>query len=72
MARNGFALGVVLGGLTGVAVGYLLSRSGSASSEAPPASTIDLTPALERRAALATDGGDAAPAEAPRRRAEQE
>ena len=71
MARSEFALGALLGGLTGLALGYLISRNGSAAGEAPPASTIDLTPVLERRSA-ADAAAAADPAEAQRWRAEKE
>jgi hypothetical protein len=71
LARNDFALGALLGGLAGIGLGYLISRSGTAADEVPPASTIDLTPALERRNAE-TAAADAAPAPTRRRRVEPE
>jgi hypothetical protein len=46
MARSEFALGVAVGGLAGVAVGYLISRNGHTEAE-PPLAAIDLTPARD-------------------------
>jgi predicted DNA-binding transcriptional regulator YafY len=57
MARNEFALGVALGGLAGLALGYLIRRNGMDSDEQLTApETIDLTPALRRRNASAVVG----------------
>lgn len=62
MARNEFALGVALGGLVGVAVGYLIMRDGmDRDNELTAPETIDLTPALQRRNA-STLMGEAAQA----------
>ncbi|MDQ6746923.1 MAG: hypothetical protein M3010_02270 [Candidatus Dormibacteraeota bacterium] len=57
MARNEFALGVLLGGLAGVALGYLIRRDGMDTQDglADP-QTIDLTPVLQRRSAAAMGG----------------
>lgn len=66
MARSDFALGVMLGGLAGVAAGYFMSRSGQDILEQPPVGAIDLTPAMERRDAEAAS--DPAPVISPARR----
>lgn len=68
MERNDFALGLVLGGLAGVAAGYLISRNGH-TEDVPASATIDLTPAMEKAAPPA---GRAAPAAAPRGEAKKE
>jgi hypothetical protein len=52
MRRSGFALGVAVGGLVGVAVGYLMSRNGHLEAEMPVGS-IDLTPTMEAEIAKA-------------------
>jgi hypothetical protein len=50
MARSEFGLGVLLGGLAGVAIGYLIRQTANHPSEETSApDTIDLTPALQRR-----------------------
>ena len=60
MARNEFGLGVLAGGLAGVAIGYLIKRATDQPEEQPsPSETIDLTPALQRRSALAVSGDPA-------------
>jgi len=54
MARSDFGLGVLVGGLAGLAIGYLTLRTRSQPDEdfsAPD--TIDLTPAMHRRDAAA-------------------
>ena len=63
MGRNEFALGVLVGGLAGAAIGYLIrrDRSGALDELADP-QTIDLTPALQRRAAVAATVGEVAEA----------
>jgi hypothetical protein len=58
MERSGFAAGLVLGGLGGVLVGYLLSRNSDQDFDRNRPETIDLTPALKRNAA----SGSAVPA----------
>lgn len=62
MARSNFALGVLIGGLAGLAAGYLLSRNGQAGADLSAPDSIDLTPALElrqsRAAAAGARGGD--------------
>ena len=56
MGRNEFGLGVLAGGLAGVVIGYLISRTSKNQSEELSApDTIDLTPALRRREAAAAD-----------------
>ena len=61
MGRNEFALGVLLGGLAGVAIGYLIKRGSSAETDdLGGLQTIDLTPALARRSALAATVGETA------------
>ena len=55
MARSHFAVGLAVGSLAGMAIGYLMSKNGQLEAE-PPAGTIDLTPTIEaeeRRAAAA-------------------
>lgn len=47
MARSGFAAGLIMGGLGGLAVGYLLQRSSKNGAEQPAMNTIDLTPSIE-------------------------
>jgi hypothetical protein len=61
MGRNEFALGVLVGGLVGVVLGYVVRR-GSAEEQDDLTSpqTIDLTPALQRRSALAATAGESA------------
>lgn len=60
MNRNEFGAGVLVGGLIGLAVGYLLRRGlRDQADEATAPETIDLTPALQRRAAVAGGAGDA-------------
>lgn len=57
MKRNEFALGVALGGLAGLALGYLIWRDGmDRDDELTAPETIDLTPALRRRNASAVVG----------------
>jgi hypothetical protein len=57
MKRNEFALGVALGGLAGLAVGYLIRRDRmDRDDELTAPETIDLTPALRRRNASAAVG----------------
>lgn len=63
MGRSEFGLGVLLGGLAGLAAGYLISqRTKENTEELSAPETIDLTPALRRRSALAAVPGE--PAEA--------
>ena len=63
MDRNEFALGVLVGGLAGAALGYLIRRDRSdAKDELDTEDTIDLTPALRRRAAVAIPVGEVAEA----------
>ena len=61
MDRKEFTLGVLLGGLAGLAIGYVIKR-GTANQTDDFASpeTIDLTPALARRSALAANVGETA------------
>jgi hypothetical protein len=61
MGRNEFALGVLVGSLAGLALGYVIKRAASQETDdlASP-ETIDLTPALERRNALAATVGETA------------
>jgi hypothetical protein len=47
MARGAFALGLVIGGLGGLAAGYVISRNGQPEAEAP-AGAIDLTNAISK------------------------
>ncbi|HEY8739616.1 MAG TPA: hypothetical protein VIN56_03365 [Candidatus Dormibacteraeota bacterium] len=57
MARNEFVAGVLLGGLAGVALGYLIRRDGmDRQDDLVAPETIDLTPVLQRRSAAATAG----------------
>jgi len=64
MGRSEFGLGVLVGGLAGVAAGYLISRTATESAEEPSApDTIDLTPALQRRSALAAESAETAGAQ---------
>ena len=57
MARNEFGLGVLAGGLVGVAIGYLIRRTTDEPEEQLSApDTIDLTPALQRRNAVVVPG----------------
>ena len=63
MGRNEFGLGVLVGGLAGVAIGYLIRHISNESSEELSApDTIDLTPALQRRNAVAAESGETAAA----------
>ena len=56
MGRNEFGLGVLAGGLAGMAIGYLIRRTSNNPSEDLSApDTIDLTPALRRREAAVAD-----------------
>ena len=60
MARNEFALGVLLGGLAGIALGYLIRRDDTEPKEGlVDPQTIDLTPVLQRRSAAAVVGDTA-------------
>ena len=72
MKRSGFVLGVALGGLVGVAVGYLMSRNGHLEVEAPTGS-IDLTPSMAAASATGPavdpNGETARPARARRKEA---
>lgn len=57
MSRTEFALGVALGGLAGIVLGYLIRREGmDRDDELTAPETIDLTPALQRRNASALMG----------------
>ncbi|MEA2681699.1 MAG: hypothetical protein QOK05_27 [Chloroflexota bacterium] len=57
MDRQEFALGVALGGLAGIALGYLIRRDGmDRDDELTAPETIDLTPALQRRNASLRTG----------------
>jgi hypothetical protein len=57
MSRNQFVLGVALGGLAGIALGYLIRRDGmDRDDELTAPETIDLTPALQRRNASSLMG----------------
>jgi hypothetical protein len=57
MGRNEFGLGVLVGGLIGVSIGYLIKRTSDTSDEELSApDLIDLTPALQRRSAMAAVG----------------
>ena len=61
MGRNEFALGVVLGGLAGLAVGYVIRRgTGDEADYLSNSQTIDLTPALARRTAGTDTVGETA------------
>ncbi|HEV1998444.1 MAG TPA: hypothetical protein VGR61_09990 [Candidatus Dormibacteraeota bacterium] len=61
MGRNEFALGVLLGGLAGLAVGYVIRRgSVEQTDDLSGSQTIDLTPALARRGARADMVGESA------------
>ena len=71
MKRSGFALGVALGGLVGVAVGYLMSRNGHLEVETEGGS-IDLTPTMQTGGSPPDpekDGEEARPARARRKEA---
>jgi hypothetical protein len=60
MARSGFAAGVIIGGLSGLAVGYLLHRSNQNGAEQPVMKTIDLTPSIELKDAGSNPRGSEA------------
>ncbi|MHB8508780.1 MAG: hypothetical protein ACYDGR_09055 [Candidatus Dormibacteria bacterium] len=60
MARSGFALGVLVGSLVGMAAGYALARNGEAPDSVPVA--IDLTPGVSNRGIKTDAAGDTAPA----------
>ena len=47
MERSGFAAGLVIGSLGGLALGYLLYRNGHHGIDTSPGTSIDLTPAIE-------------------------
>ena len=54
LGRKEFGLGVLVGGLTGLAIGYVIRRRSMHDiDELSSPETIDLTPALRRRSALA-------------------
>lgn len=55
MARGGFALGLLVGGLGGLAAGYVLSKSGGLEPEVPT-QAIELTDKLKTNEA---HGGEA-------------
>jgi hypothetical protein len=55
MARGGFALGLLIGGLGGLAAGYVLSKNGSPEADIP-IQAIELTDALKKNDA---HGGEA-------------
>lgn len=59
MARNGFATGLVVGGLGGLAIGYLLYRS-SRNGAQEPTPSIDLTPTIELKDPAANPRGSEA------------
>ena len=57
MGRNEFGLGVLAGGLVGLAIGYLIrSTTDEPEDQLSAPETIDLTPALQRRNAMAVAG----------------
>jgi hypothetical protein len=47
MARSRFAVGLIVGGLGGLAVGYLLNRNSQEDASKPAVASIDLTPTIE-------------------------
>jgi hypothetical protein len=47
MSRSGFAAGVIIGGLGGLAIGYLLYRSSQNGADQAALNSIDLTPSIE-------------------------
>lgn len=61
MERGEFGLGVLAGGLAGLAIGYAIRRrsAGNEDDLAGP-ETIDLTPALMRRNAVAANVAETA------------
>lgn len=61
MGRNEFGLGVLVGGLAGLAIGYVIRRrSMHEMDDFSSPETIDLTPALLRRSALAANVAETA------------
>ena len=68
MRRSGFVFGVAVGGLVGVAVGYLISRDGHIEAESPMGS-IDLTPTMEAEISAPPAGDAPRPARARRKEA---
>ncbi|HEV3235307.1 MAG TPA: hypothetical protein VG329_12240 [Candidatus Dormibacteraeota bacterium] len=64
MSRTGFAVGLVVGGLGGLAVGYLLYRDSQNGAQPAPMGSIDLTPAIELKDPAANPRGSE-PVEAP-------
>ncbi|MEA2646144.1 MAG: hypothetical protein QOE92_1227 [Chloroflexota bacterium] len=64
MERSGFAAGLVIGSLGGLAMGYLLYRNVENGSDPSSAGSIDLTPAIELREPAGNARGSE-PVEAP-------
>jgi hypothetical protein len=64
MSRTGFASGLIVGGLGGLAVGYLLHRESQNGTQPDSMGSIDLTPAIELKDPAANPRGSE-PLEAP-------
>jgi hypothetical protein len=64
MSRTGFAAGLIVGGLGGLAVGYLLYRDTKNGAEPASMGSIDLTPPIELKDPAANPRGSE-PVEAP-------
>jgi hypothetical protein len=64
MARSGFAAGLIVGGLGGLAIGYLLYRGSQNGAEPALPGSIDLTPTIELKDPAANPRGSE-PVEAP-------
>ena len=61
MGRNEFTLGVLVGGLAALAIGYVIKRgTADQTDDLSSPETIDLTPALARRSAQAATVGETA------------
>jgi uncharacterized membrane protein (UPF0136 family) len=64
MSRNGFAAGLLLGGLSGLAIGYLIHRESQNGVQPASVGSIDLTSSIELKDP-ATDPRGSEPVEAP-------
>jgi hypothetical protein len=60
MARSGFAAGLIVGGLGGLAIGYLLYRNSQDDASQPAVSSIDLTSSIELKDPAANPRGSEA------------